>query len=254
MSDHEVGQNHRIIPGRRSLANTLASRTFVHFPYLITRLFPALYNINLLPRDLSESELVELARAQVAANKLQACLVFGWNRGLWFDNSRPESEIWSDDIPHGGILINGGLKFHRDYLSDPDIAIRSQLLDEYSQKSWSGGYLVGDPENCVREAAESDTTLGDISDWAVPKGLSRCNVCGELKGECFDGQSELYADKVWHIRCKCENDNICAACNKPLNIHRLDSCYYNERTNEILHVAGYLALKHRCDGEYFHRP
>jgi len=233
-------------PSRLFREKKLASQTFSSFPYLSTRVFPALYNINLLPSSLSESDLLEHARHQVAANKLNACLVLGWNRGLWFDGAGQET--WNAFIPNGGHIVNGRLKSHYNFSTDPGIVIRNQLLNEHSKKSMhGGGYLVGDPENCVRDANNTDVHLGDIHDGVIPKGLAQCETCGELKGECFYSASNCYGNKVWKVRCKCENDNFCAACGNPLFSHKLDSCYFNADTNGILHVAGYLALNHDCN-------
>ena len=246
MTAHGCKKESRRNPSRLFREKKLASQTFSSFPYLSTRVFPALYNINLLPSRLPELELIELARQQVAANKLNACLVLGWNQGLWFD---VEGQVtWKTFIPKGGLTVNGRLKTQQDYSSDPDIVIRNQLLNEHSQTSMhKGGYLVGDPENCVRDATNADAPLGDLHDSIIPSGLTQCETCGELKGECFYSESDCYGDKVWVVRCRCENDNQCAACGKPLFNHKLDSCYFNGDTNKILHVAGYLALSHDCN-------
>jgi len=56
---------------------------FDGFPYLVTRMAPAMYHITLLPRDPSELELSLLARAQWRANRLDVCLVIGPDRALY---------------------------------------------------------------------------------------------------------------------------------------------------------------------------
>ena len=48
---------------------------FEGFPYLVTRVVPAMYHLILLPAAASELELVLLARTQWRANRLETCLV-----------------------------------------------------------------------------------------------------------------------------------------------------------------------------------
>ncbi len=232
-------------PSRYFREKKLASQTFGSFPYLSTRVFPALYNINLYPSDWSESDLVELARHQVAANKLPACLVLSWNRGLWFDGAG--GETWNSFIPKGGAILDGKLKSPHGFTLEEKFGERSKLLDKFSSATLrGGGYLVGDPENCVREATPEDAQLGGLKGNIIPHRLTECLVCGELKGECFYPESACYSDKVWKVRCRCENGNLCADCGEPLADHKLDSCYFDKESLGILHVAGYIALSHVC--------
>lgn len=233
-------------PSRYFREKKLASLTFDGFPYLTTRVFPALYNISLYPSDLTESDLIELARRQVAANKMPACLALTWSRGLWFDGIG--GETWNSIIPNGGAILNGKLKMPQGYSHAESLYPRSKLLDEFSNTSLkSGGYLVGDPENCVREAKPEDDQLGGLTSKIIPHSLTKCLVCGELKGECFYPESSYYSDMVWELSCKCDNDNLCAACGMPLFHHKPDSCYYDKEVRGILHVAGYCVLSHVCE-------
>ena len=55
---------------------------FDGYPYLSTRVVPAMYHITLLPVGLPEPTLVEAARRQVLANRLPVCLVFGGPRAV----------------------------------------------------------------------------------------------------------------------------------------------------------------------------
>ena len=245
MSVHGCKKENYRNPSRYFRERKLAFQTFASFPYLSTRVFPALYNINLYPSGCSESDLVELARHQVAANKLPACLVLNWSRGLWFDGVG--GETWNSFIPKGGAILDGKLKSPRGYMLELGFGERSTLLDEFSSASLrSGGYLVGDPENCVREATSEDVQLGELKGNIIPHGLAECRVCGDLKGECFYPESECYSDKVWKVTCRCENDNVCAACGEPLFHHKQDSCFYDKVSCGILHVAGYCVLSHVC--------
>lgn len=233
-------------PSRYFRERKKAFQTFNSFPYLCTRVFPVLYNINLYPRGLSESDLIELARQQVHANKLPACLALGLNRGLWFDGTGYEA--WQTFIPKGGAILDGKLKAPHGFTHDEDFAERSKLLDEYSNKTLSGGgYLVGDPGNCVREATQEDAQIGELRGNIIPPSITVCEACGDLKGECLYPESKCYSTKVWKLTCRCENDNLCAACGEPLDNHKLDSCYFDKESGRILHVAGYCGLNHVCE-------
>jgi len=225
----------------------LASQTFGSFPYLSTRIFPSLYNINLYPSELSEPDLVEIALKQVDANKLPACLVFSWNRGLWFDGLG--SENMNALIPKGGMILNGRLKAPEVVSANQSLIERSQLLDVFSLRSLrSGGYLVGDPSNCLRDLTQDDMSIGELRSNIIPKSISCCEICGDLKGECLYPESEFYINKVWKLTCRCENDNKCVACGETLFHHKLDTCYFDRGESSVLHVAGYLALEHICKG------
>jgi hypothetical protein len=246
MSKHGIRKAGYRNPARFFRERKQALQTFLGFPYLSTRIFPAFYNINLYPRELPEPEVIGLARQQVRANRLPACLALGWNRGLWFDGAGYET--WRTCIPKGGAILNGRLKAPRTFPGDDeDRARRNRLLDELSSKSLSGGgYLVGDPENCVREPTPEDVGIGNLHGKIIPRSLTVCEQCGELKGECFYQESECYSGKIWKVRCRCESDNLCASCGGPLFHHKLDSCFYDGESGRILHVAGYLAISHDC--------
>ena len=54
----------------------------VERPYLMVEIVAALYHLTVLPTDLPEDDLKAVAKAQVRANRLDACLVLGERRGL----------------------------------------------------------------------------------------------------------------------------------------------------------------------------
>jgi hypothetical protein len=245
MAVHGIKKESYRNPSRYFRERKKAFHTFQSFPYLSTRVFTALYNINLYPSELNEDELINLARQQVMANKLPACLVLGWSRGLWFDGAG--FEIWQSFIPKGGAILDGRLKASQRFMNNEDFARRSRLLEEYSSSSLNGGgYLVGNPENCVRAATIDDAELGELRGSIVPSSLTECEKCGDIKGECFYPESECYSDKVWKLTCRCENDNLCGVCGEPLFHHKLDSCYFDSDDRAILHVPGYCGLSHEC--------
>ena len=80
---------------------------FDGFPYLNTRLAPALYHIILLPGGRSEPFLTDTARCQVRANRLQTCLVLAPERAIYYEPDG--SNVVTDEPPRGGNLIAGGL-------------------------------------------------------------------------------------------------------------------------------------------------
>ena len=71
---------------------------FEGFPYLITRVVPAMYHVTMVPAEASELELVLLARTQWRANRLETCLVTGVDRA-WF---RRDARAASSAAPRAG--------------------------------------------------------------------------------------------------------------------------------------------------------
>src|SRR5438874_6321647 len=65
-------------------------------PYLVVEIVTALYHLTVLPADLPEDDLNAIARAQVRAHRLDACLVLGERRVLAIDAEeveRRETEV-----------------------------------------------------------------------------------------------------------------------------------------------------------------
>jgi len=56
---------------------------FEGFPYLTTRVVPAMYHIIVLPDDVAEADLVDITRRQASANVLSTCLVRAANSALY---------------------------------------------------------------------------------------------------------------------------------------------------------------------------
>ena len=86
---------------------------FDGFPYFVTRIVPALYDVILLPTEMNEASLIAYSEHQACSNKLDACLVLSENRGLWFTPEGGKS--FSSHTPWGGILMTGGLKTCREF-------------------------------------------------------------------------------------------------------------------------------------------
>src|SRR5438046_748604 len=54
-------------------------------PYLLVEIVAGLYHLTVLPADFGDDDLEAIARAQVQANRLDACLVLGERRVLAID-------------------------------------------------------------------------------------------------------------------------------------------------------------------------
>src|SRR5213083_975975 len=65
-------------------------------PYLVVEIVAALYHLTVLPAEFGDDDLEAIARAQVRANRLGACLVLGERRVLAIDAEgveRRETEV-----------------------------------------------------------------------------------------------------------------------------------------------------------------
>src|SRR5439155_5310717 len=65
-------------------------------PYLVVEIVAALYHLTVLPADFGDDDLEAIARGQVRANVLDACLVLGERRVLAIDAEgveRGETEV-----------------------------------------------------------------------------------------------------------------------------------------------------------------
>ena len=78
----------------------------------------------------------------------------------------------------------------------------------------------------------------------VPKGLNKCKICGEYKGEVkakylnwFDS-SDIDPNEVIIISCLCDGI-ICPKCHIT-KMHRPISNKYNEETNSMSHIPWFM--------------
>src|SRR5438093_8873205 len=65
-------------------------------PYLVIEIVAALYHLTVLPAEFGDDDLEAIARAQVRANRLDACVVLGERRVLAIDAEgveRRETEV-----------------------------------------------------------------------------------------------------------------------------------------------------------------
>jgi hypothetical protein len=219
---------------------------FDGFPYISTRVIPALYHIILLPAGVLEAELVRLTRKQALANQLSSCLALAHDRAIYCE---PDGRtILSDEPPWGGNTITGGLvpAVDCDDGSD-DLRSRQDRLKAMIDRARAGNFAIfGDLTKGGRTAtAQEKKSLAGVLPDGTPRGLSRCLNCGDWKGVCLD-PSEQFAGQVMTVHCYCDNKNRCARCGEPLYERRLNANYYSPRDRTIWHVPGFCGLTHRC--------
>jgi len=218
---------------------------FEGFPYLVTRVVPAMYHLILLPATTSELELVLLARTQWRANRLETCLVTGMDRA-WFISADGREEL-AQTPPRGGTLVTGLLKPARRSAEIAELQARHRRLDAvvegYRRK---GGYILGDLTKGGREATADEVgRLAGAGPEGRPRGLECCPTCREWRGRCLD-PSATFVCKVMTVYCGCQNDNRCAACGGLLYERKLNANYYNAGDGQIWHVPGFSGFHHRC--------
>jgi hypothetical protein len=218
---------------------------FEGFPYLVTRVVPAMYHVMLLPAEASELELVLLARTQWRANRLETCLVTGVDRA-WFISADGRDDL-AQTPPRGGTLVTGHLKPARSWADSAELQARQRRLDAIvEEKRRKGGYMFGDLTKGGRDATADEVgRLAGAGPEGRPRGLERCPTCEEWRGRCLD-PSLTFVCKVMTVHCGCQNDNRCAACGGFLYERKLNANYYNARDGQIWHVPGFCGFRHRC--------
>lgn len=238
--------------GLREVGDTdgaLDQALFEGFPYLVTPMARAFSHHLVLPKG--DDIALELARQQVAANRLPACLVLAADRGIWFDGNG--GELPSHEVPRGGTPFDRELRpvrFERTY----DIRRRRAALAEFCiARLTAETLLVGRPELAQRVATpEEIEALGGLRGrhdlelrGSLPgsddPGLSECQECGEWRGQRLLAENRRI---VHEVRCCCGIPNRCARCGQPLADSWLES--YCSIHGLIMFVAGYRALAHRC--------
>lgn len=230
--------------------NTSHFRSFPGFPYLVTRIAPAVYHINLLPRGEGYDfhRLRDIARRQVGINRLRACLAMNYDRGLFLEPDGEENLI--PRVPGGGTVDYGKLVLCERFPETEELAARRLMLMAFAAPPGPPvtTILLGDLLRGARYPTEEEKRkLSGRQDNGVPLGLARCPVCGEWRGECFDC-FYLTSDMIVRVCCRCENDNRCAGCGRTFDKRRLNANYYSEADGKIWHLAGFAALTHTCPG------
>ncbi len=218
---------------------------FEGFPYLVTRVVPAMYHVMLVPADASELELVLLARTQWRANRLETCLVTGVERA-WFISADGRDAL-AQTPPRGGTLVTGLLRPARRWADTAELQARQGRLDALVEAHRrKGGYILGDLTKGGREATADEVgRLAGAGPEGRPRGLECCPTCGEWRGRCLD-PSPQFVCKVMTVHCSCQNDSRCAACGEFLHERKLNTNYYNGRDGQIWHVPGFSGFRHGC--------
>lgn len=220
---------------------------FDGFPYLTTRIVPALYHIALLPADATETTLLELAQVQASANRLDTCLVLHTRLAVSF---WPDGRVTRTDTPpRGGALLSSRLALPVNLDQSPELSERQVRLDRIVAEGQNkGGCILGDLSKGGHRAtaAELEQLRGKGSE-RVPCGLERCTECDDWRGVCLD-PSEAFAGMVMTVHCRCANHNRCARCGVPLFDRRLNANFYDPHDRGIWHVPGFCGLDHTCSG------
>ena len=218
---------------------------FEGFPYLVTRVVPAMYHLILLPAAARELELILLARTQWRANRLEVCLVTSVERA-WFISADGRDEL-AQTPPRGGTLVTCLLKPARPLSDTAELQARQRQLDALVEAHRrKGGYLLGDLTKGGRDATADEVgRLAGAGPEGRPRGLECCPTCGEWRGRCLD-PSPTFVCKVMTVHCGCQNDNRCAACGGFLYERKLNANYYDARDGQIWHVPGFCGFRHRC--------
>jgi hypothetical protein len=231
----------------QAFAKQLSLPFFEGFPYLLTRLIPALYHILVLPADWERERLLEAARYQAWANRMETCLALSPTQALYVGTTGKEA--WHSDVPRGGIILCDGLRTGVCLPKTNELWERQEALRAFAKQRNPGGYLVGDirdAKNDVREATEQEIRRYEGNQAnGVPLGLMSCPTCGEWKGHCLH-RPEEDPPLVVRVRCRCENDTLCARCLFPFAERRVNSIHFSVQDNRIWHVPGFTALGHKC--------
>ncbi len=225
---------------------------FGGFPYLVTRVVPTMYHIIVLSDDLDTDRLVEIARLQASANALPTCLVSAADPALYIATDGRES---NGDPPRGGVVVTGRLQSCRVFPATPSLVARRSALDRFIEHATpKTGYIFGDLTKGGRPATLEETVMrAGRQPNGVPRGLARCDRCGEWRGRCLD-PSPQFAGHVMDVHCRCANDNRCAACGDLLHARKLNANAYNEADGQIWHTPGFSAFGHVCRGGVAGRP
>jgi hypothetical protein len=218
---------------------------FDGFPYLNTRLVPALYHITLLPAGAPESTLLALAQRQARANRLDTCLLLHAHRAVFFWTNGEVTS--SHDTPRGGTLLSNRLALSVDLLHTDELCSRQSRLDRIVADGRQKGarFFINHAKGGREATADELEWLRGQGPEGVPRGLERCGWCGDFRGQCLDTSEEL-ARMVVPVYCRCANHNRCARCSLALYERRLNANFYDPRDRRIWHVPGFCGLSHEC--------
>lgn len=227
------------------LANVLA--IFDSYPYLITRIVPALYHIILVPRGLNREIAIEIGSYQAQMNDLSTCLVFSAADCVYY---RPDGiRDLSHCPPRGGNIMSGALKSCFNPLQDPNLACREMALADFKKTHCGKGYICGDLSKGGKPATPEELlNLRGRQANGAPIGLTKCPNCGDWRGQCLDPAPE-FEGLIMEVHCFCDNRNRCAACGELLAERKLNGNNYEPTDDGIWHWPGFKAFSHRCNAQ-----
>ena len=221
---------------------------FDGYPYLVTRIGrTALRHIAVVPAEWPRDRLVDLLRRQAEANQLETCLCLGAADAVYV---RPPGQPTPASHVPTGIPVLDRLVIAGPLPETPDLARRHAELAAYAERNRATGYLVGDGLEGGTPATHEDVArLSGTGPDGLPRGLRRCRRCGQPCGEYLarDGLDDDERNpRVVVVWCQCDNHNRCAGCGGPLADQRLSAWSWDEGEAEVLYVAAYCGLSHRC--------
>lgn len=212
------------------------------FPYLYSVLSRGVLNLLLLPEDLTDDELIELARVQITANQTRGCLLLGPDRCVFF---QPDGSATFHPLPPRCWRVETGMlraPFHLD-ISEARRELAAGYVAMLHERA---GHGWGDRERGGEETtADAAARLRGVNDDGSPRGLERCATCGEHRGWCLDPLRQEQSF-ILPVYCRCQNVNRCARCGHLLHSRRLDGNYYRPQDGLLIYVPGVAAAKHRC--------
>jgi len=191
----------------------------------------------------SRGRIVDLARAQAEANRLEtvACFAPGDAVYVGFDGS----QTWEGPTPTGLYVVER-LRLAEPIPETEELAARRAWLHAFERavSAQSARYIIGDGTNGGERARPADRVrLAGRGPDGLPAGLHRCFRCGRAAGDYLRGA------EVIHIYCACDNHNRCARCRLPLAAHRLSAFFWDDEDGHPWHVAAYEGFSHRCPDE-----
>jgi len=217
---------------------------FDGYPYLNIRVVEAMRHLIVLPATYGEADLLRLARLQAEANRFDTCLVLAPDRAVYLPAEGDPGE--SDEAPRGGIFVHGMLQPAEIFDPTPELLARARRLDEFVDAHKARGVFYCRARTNRRPATleELETLAGD-GPGGLPKGISKCRVCGWYRGPFLETDG---ADAGWiaDVHCLCENHNRCALCGGKLSSERLNSFTFDPGKRQVWHQPGFSGLSHRC--------
>ncbi len=221
---------------------------FDGYPYLVTRIGHCpLRHMAVLPAEWPRERLLDLARRQAAANRLDTCLCLGPGDAIYVTADGTVSE--ADSVPSGSPVVDR-LVLAESFPDTPDLSARRAALARFAAANRGAGYIVGDGLESGRAAGHADIErLSGTGADGIPNGLTRCPDCSRFRGDYLaltgQGNGDM-TPRVIRVHCRCENLNRCAGCGEPLANWRLSAYYWDEIERKVWYIAAYCALSHHC--------